>query len=100
MGDDVVGGWLAVWLGEPPLAESDEYPREPSAAGRVVLVRQLARATGQKHHNGHDELRLDDLGETDLFEGLRITNGFGDHPRETKRQNGVGLDAMFGTFDR
>src|SRR6201994_3858867 len=100
MGDDVVGGGWAAGCGEPALAESDEDAGEPPAAGRVVLMGQLAGATGQKHHDWHDEFGLDDLSEADLLEGFRITNGFGNHPRKAKRQDGVGLDAMFGALDR
>src|ERR1700761_1074643 len=65
---DIVGARFAVRCGEPAVPEADEDAGEPAAAGRVVLVRQLAGAAGQERDDGYDEVGIDDLGEPDLLQ--------------------------------
>ena len=57
-------------VGEPALGEADEDAREAARAGRVVVVRELARATGEEHDDRHDELGLDRRQEAGLLEAL------------------------------
>src|SRR5215212_5509387 len=87
---DGVSSWDAGRLGHPSLAEADEDPREAAAARRVILMAGLAGSAGEVHHDRNDEFRTDRLEEPALLERLRIAERFGDHPRKTKRQNGVG----------
>ena len=61
---------------------------------------ELASPTSEKDHERHHQFRFDHLEKSGFFEGFRVSDRFGDHPREAEGENGVGDDAVLGAFDR
>jgi hypothetical protein len=97
---DVVGGRIAVGLCEPALTKPDKHPRKPAGARRVVVMADVTRSAGQIDDDRHHQLGLDDFQKARRLRRFRVSDRFGDHPREPEGQHGVRADSVFRTFDR
>src|SRR5690349_22017435 len=97
---DVVRSGIAVRLGHPARAETNEHPSEAPGARRVVAVAGLAGPTREVHDKWDDQLWPDRLEEPALFECFRIAKRFGDHPRKAEWKNSIGEYPVWRTFER
>ena len=89
---DVLGRRFGLGVGQPALTEPDEHAGVTPGARRVVAMGEVTGPAREEHDEWHDQLGPDRAHEARLGEELLVTDRFGDHPREARRQNGIGAE--------